>query len=140
MANIVPRALFDDTLDDIFRGFFVRPFAYETASMPQVRMDVSETENAYRVAADLPGVRKEDISVTIQGDTVTVAAEVRHEKEAKEGEQVLSSERYHGKVSRTFTLDQEVDEAASEAHYHDGVLELVLPKKAAAKRKRLTVN
>ena len=140
MTNIVPRGFFDDTLDDIFRGFLVRPFAYEPVSMPQVRIDVSENENAYRVSADLPGVRKEDISVTIQGDTVTIAAEVRHEKEAKNGEQVLRSERYHGRISRTFTLEQEVDETAAEAHYNDGVLELVLPKKAAAKRKRLTVN
>ena len=140
MTNIVPRGFFDDTLDDIFRGFLVRPFAYEPVSMPQVRIDVSENENAYRVSADLPGVRKEDISVTIQGDTVTITAEVRHEKEAKNGEQVLRSERYHGRISRTFTLEQEVDETAAEAHYNDGVLELVLPKKAAAKRKRLTVN
>ena len=140
MTNIVPRGFFDDTLDDIFRGFLVRPFAYEPVSMPQVRIDVSENENAYRFSADLPGVRKEDISVTIQGDTVTITAEVRHEKEAKNGEQVLRSERYHGRISRTFTLEQEVDETAAEAHYNDGVLELVLPKKAAAKRKRLTVN
>ena len=140
MANIVPRSLFDDTLDDFFRGFLVRPFAYEGASMPPIRMDVSENENAYRVSAELPGVRKEDINVTIQADTVTIAAEVRREKEANNGEQVLRSERYHGKVSRTFALDQEVDEASAEAHYHDGVLELVLPKKAAATRKRLTVN
>jgi len=140
MANIVPRSFFDDTLDDIFRGFLVRPFAYEPVSMPQIRMDVSESDNAYRIAADLPGVRKEDISVTIDRDMVTVTAEVRREKEAKDGEQVLRSERYHGKVSRTLTLEHEVDEAGAEARYNDGVLELVLPKKAAAKRKRLTIN
>lgn len=142
MANIVPRSFFDDTFDDFVRGFFVRPFAYESSAMPQIRMDVTENENAYRVWAELPGVRKEDINVTIQADTVTIAAEMRQEKEVQSnnGEQVLRSERWHGKVSRTFTLDQEVDESSAEARYHDGVLELVLPKKAAASRKRLTIN
>lgn len=139
MANIVPRSFFDDTLDDIFRGFLVRPFAYEPVSMPQIRWDVSENENAYRITAELPGVRKEDINVTISGDTVTISAEMRHEKEA-DGEWVLRSERYHGKVSRTMSFDEELDEASAEARYHDGVLELVLPKKAASRRKRLTVN
>lgn len=140
MSNIVPRSFFDDTIDDFFRGFLVRPFAYEAQSMPQIRMDVSENENAYRVTAELPGVRKEDISVTVQADTVTIAAEVRREKEAKDGEQVLRAERYHGKVSRTVGFGQEVDETSAEANYNDGVLELVLPKKAAATRKRLTIN
>jgi HSP20 family protein len=103
-------------------------------------MDVTENENAYRVAAELPGVRKEDISVSVQADTVTIAVEVRREKEVKDGEQVLRSERYHGKVSRTVSFEHELDETAAEANYNDGVLQLVLPKKAAATRKRLTVN
>jgi HSP20 family protein len=140
MSNIVPRSFFDGTIDDILRGFLVRPFAYEAQSAPQIRMDVTENENAYRVAAELPGVRKEDISVSVQADTVTIAVEVRREKEVKDGEQVLRSERYHGKVSRTVSFEHELDETAAEANYNDGVLQLVLPKKAAATRKRLTVN
>jgi HSP20 family protein len=140
MADLIHRGLFEDTLDDFFRGFFVRPVAYESKAAPRFRMDVAETENAYRVAADLPGVRKEDINVTIQADTVTVAAEVRAEKGAKDGEKILLAERYQGKIARTFTFDQEVDQTAAEANYHDGVLTLVLPKKAAATRRRVTVN
>ena len=102
-------------------------------------MAVTESESAYRVSADLPGVRKEDISVTIQADTVTVAAEVRLQNEAKDGEKVLRAARYQGKVTRTFTFEQEVDETAAEADYHDGVLTL-LQKKATATHRRLTVN
>ena len=140
MTNLIPRTVFDDSFDDFFRGFLVRPFAFESGAMAPVRMDVTENENAYRVYAELPGVRKEDINVSIQGDTVTISAEARREQEARDGETVLRSERWHGKLSRTFSFDQEIDEAGAEAHYHDGVLELVLPKKAAASRKRLTVN
>ncbi len=140
MIDMMTRSLFDDTLDELFRGFLVRPSAYENAFARPVRADVSENEAAYRISAELPGVRKEDINVTIQADTVSIAAEVRQEKEVKDGEWVLRSERRPGKVARTFAFEQEIDEARAEASYHDGVLELVLPKKAVAARKRLTVN
>lgn len=140
MANIARQNVFADPLDDLFRGFFVRPLAFENNALPQFRMDVAENENAYRVKADLPGVKKEDIAVTVEGDTVTVTAEVRAEKEARNGERVLRTERYTGKLARSFSLGQEVDEANAEARFVDGVLDLVLPKKAAASRKRLTIN
>jgi HSP20 family protein len=140
MANISHPSLLNDPLDDLFRGFFVRPLSFETPAVPQFRMDVSENENAYRVKADLPGARKDDISVTIERDTVTVSAEVRAEKETNNGERLLRSERYSGKLARSFSLGQEVDEAGAQARFTDGVLELVLPKKAAAARKRLTIN
>lgn len=103
-------------------------------------MDVSEGESAFRVKADLPGVRKEDIAVTVDGDTVTISAEVRAEKDAGANERVLRAERHSGRISRAFSLGQDVDESAAEAKYVDGVLELVLPKKAAATRRRLTIN
>jgi HSP20 family protein len=140
MTHTVAHRFFDDTLDELFRGFFVRPTAYEDVSARPIRVDVSESETAYRVSAELPGVRKEDINITIQADTVSIAAEVRQEKEVKDGEWVLRSERRPGKVARTFAFEQEIDEARAEASYHDGVLELVLPKKAVAARKRVTVN
>lgn len=140
MANSARQSVFGDPLDDLFRGFFVRPLAFENPALPQFRVDISENENAYRVKADLPGVKKDDIAVTVEGDTVTVSAEVRTEKEARNGERVLRTERYAGKLARSFSLGQDVDEAGAEARFADGVLELVLPKKAAATRKRLTIN
>ncbi|MBI2315570.1 MAG: Hsp20/alpha crystallin family protein [Betaproteobacteria bacterium] len=105
---------FGDTFDDIFRGFFVRPFALETAE-PARRMniDVTEEDGAYKVTAELPGVKKEDIRVSIEGDQVSVSAETRGEREAKNGERVLHSERYFGKIARAFRLGQEIDEAAA---------------------------
>ncbi|MHB1300699.1 MAG: Hsp20/alpha crystallin family protein [Burkholderiales bacterium] len=129
---------FDDPFDNFFKGFMVKPFVERQA--PQVKVDVREDDKTYTVRADIPGVKKEDIHVTIDGNRISLSAEVRQEKEEKKGETVLRSERYYGKVSRAFTLDQEVDESHSHAKYSDGVLELVLPKKATVEAKRLTIE
>lgn len=140
MANISRYNPADDAFDDLFRGFFMRPVRFEGQPEVQVKMDVSEDEKAYTVHAEIPGVKKEDIHVTIDGNQVAISAEVRNEKEVKEGEKVLRSERYYGKVSRAFTLGQDVDEAAAQAKYNNGVLELRLPKKVTAKAKRLNIQ
>ena len=134
MANIARFNVLDNTLDELMRGFFVRPMNFETAAAPvQLRIDVSETETAYTVHAEIPGVKKDDIHVAIDGNQVEISAEVKNEKEVKEGEKVLRSERYYGKVYRAFALGQDIDDAATEARYADGVLELKLPKKVSAK-------
>ena len=141
MANVTRFSAFDDSLDDLFRGFFVRPVSFDTpAGAAQFRVDVTENENAYRLHAEIPGVKKEDIQITVDGDTVAVSAEVKHEKDAKNGERVLRSERYYGKVYRAFTLGQPIDETGTAAKYADGVLEVTLPKKAAAQAKRITIQ
>jgi HSP20 family protein len=141
MASITRYNPFDEAFDDLFRGFFVRPVSYEApAGAAQFRVDVSEDEKAYTLRAEIPGVKKEDIHVTIDGDTVAISAEVKNEKEVKNGERVLRSERYYGKVYRAFTLGQAVEEAGTQAKYANGVLELTLPKKAAVQAKRITIQ
>lgn len=141
MGSIMRYSPFEDAFDDLFRGFFVRPVSFDApAGAAQFRVDVSESEKAYTLRAEIPGVKKEDIHVTIDGDTVAVSAEVKNEKEVKDGERVLRSERYYGKVYRAFTLGQAVDEAGTSAKYVNGVLELTLPKKAAAQAKRITIQ
>ena len=143
MANITR---FDEAFDDLLRGFFVRPVGYEgngqavAGSIAQFRVDVSETEQTYNLRAEIPGVRKDDISITIDGDQVAISAEVKNEKEAKDGERVLRTERYYGKVQRAFQLAQPVDETAAVAKYQDGILELTLPKKAAVSAKRISIQ
>jgi HSP20 family protein len=97
---------------------------------PQIRMDVTEDEKGYVVKAEIPGVHKEDIKVSIDGNRVSIEAEVRTEKEEKKGETVIRSERYYGNQYRGFTLAQEVDQGRAEATYESGVLSLSLPKKA----------
>lgn len=140
MANLTRYSPVDDAFDDLFRGFLMRPVRMEGAPEVQIKMDVKEDEKVYSVHAEIPGVEKDDIHVTIDGNQVAISAEVKNEKEVKEGEKLLRSERYYGKVSRAFTLGQDVDEAAAQAKYNDGVLELVLPKKAATRSKRLAIN
>ena len=143
MASITRYDPFNDLVDDIFKGFLVRPVAYEggrNEALPRVKVDVAEKNGAYKVTAELPGVKKDDIHVSIDGSQVTLTAEVKQEKEASQDERVLHTERVFGKVTRSFTLPQEVDEAKAEAKFRDGVLELTLPKKAAAQRKQIAIQ
>jgi len=139
MANIVRYDPFDDLFDDIFRGFVVGPVGFEAANR-RMKVDVAEQNGEYKVLAELPGVKKEDIKVNIDGDEVSITAEARAERDEKDGERVLHSERYFGKVSRAFRLGQEIDEERASAKYADGVLELTLPKKATAAAKQLTIQ
>ena len=143
MANITRYDPFNDLVDDFFKGFLVRPLAYENGrgeALPRMKVDVAEKNGAYVVTAELPGVKKEDIQITIDGAQVTLAAEVKREKEASQDERVLHTERVYGKTTRSFTLPQELDEAKAEAKFRDGVLELTLPKKAAAQRKQISIQ
>lgn len=136
MANLIRRNLdnlLDDPLrsvDDLFRGFFIRPVGMEDA--PSISLDLREDDKNYTVHANLPGVKKEDIDVHIETNRVQISAEIRKEREEKEGEKLIRSERYIGKVSRGFSLAQEVDEKQASAKFDNGVLELVLPKKPAS--------
>lgn len=130
-----------DPLDDFFRGFFVRPVEMGNApETPGVKLDVKEQEKAFVVHAEMPGIKKEDIHVSIDGPMVSISAERKQEKEVKEGERVLRSERYFGKVSRSFQLGQDIDDASAVAKFSDGVLELTLPKKTASQSKRLVID
>jgi HSP20 family protein len=131
-----------DPFDDLFRGFFVRPVDLNgnPQQAPSIKMDVKEQGENYLVHAELPGVKKEDIHVVVDGNQVSISAEIKQEKEVKEGERVLRSERYFGKVSRSFQIGQEIDDAKASAKFNEGVLELTLPKRAASPNKRLTVE
>jgi len=133
MSNIVSYDPFTETgWDDVFRGFFAPVRRDETRTPVMIKMDVTESADGYVVHAEIPGVKKEDINVEIEGNQVTLTAEVKREWEKKEGEKLLRSERYYGNVYRSFTLPAELDEAASEAKYDKGVLELKLVRKATA--------
>ena len=142
MVNITRNSSLEDAFENLFRGLPVwLPNSETRAPAPtQFRMDVTENDKEYQVLADLPGVKKEEISITISGNEVAVSAEVKHEKDVNNDETVLRAERYYGKIQRAFALGQEVDEATAQAKYNDGVLELTLPKKTAAAAKRLVVH
>jgi HSP20 family protein len=141
MANITRYDPFSELVDDLFKGFFVRPVGFEArAELPRMKVEVAEKNGTYIVTAELPGVKKEDINVSIDGAQVTLAAEVKREKEAAGNDRVLHTERAFGRVTRSFTLPQELDEAKVEAKFRDGVLELALPKKAAAQRRQIAIQ
>lgn len=125
-------------LDELLRG--VRgSLARQYEDMLEMRMDVTEDDKRYCVRVDVPGVRKEDIDIAIDGNQVTITAEARREK-AHEEEKELYSERYEGQAYRSFTLPSEIDSATAEAHYDGGVLTLDLPKKAGNGSRKLAVN
>lgn len=136
LATYVPFS--NPGIDELFRGFF-RPVRAEREAVA-IRMDVAELENAYVVKAEIPGVAKDEIEVSIEGNQVTIGAEVKRESDPKDGERVLRSERYFGTVYRAFTLPVEVDETASNAKYENGVLELTLVKKPANAGRKLTIQ
>jgi HSP20 family protein len=141
MQNLIsydPRT--DTSYDELFRGFF-KPVRLEGAPTPvTIKMDVTETENGYLIHSEMPGVKKEDIDVAIEGNQVTITAEVKQAWEKKEGDRMLRNERYFGNIYRSFTLPAELDESASVAAYDSGVLELKLVKKAAAPGRRLAIR
>jgi HSP20 family protein len=130
-----------DSFDTAVRRFFA-PLSFETdAPELKMRLDVAEKNNAYEVKADIPGVKKEDINIRIDGNVVQIDAEVKREKETRgEGDKILRSERHWGSISRTFSLAQDVDDSKVVAKYADGVLTLELPKKTSAESKKITVQ
>ncbi len=128
-------------MDDVFDRFMMQPVLRESTEIePQIRMDVKESNGDYKVKAEIPGVKKDDIHVSIDGNRVSISAEVRKEKEEKEGEKVIRSERCYGMASRSFSLADEVDQAKVQAKYTDGVLELTLPKKSGVPRKEVPIS
>lgn len=129
-ALISRGSLLDDFFRDVAPGFYVRPLHGDPLPNPgQIKVDVKEADGAYTVHAEVPGVQKEDIHVTIDGNVVTLSAEVKQHDDSSKDERILRSERYYGSVSRSFQLPVDIDEAKSVAKYDNGVLMLTLPKR-----------
>jgi len=139
MANVTRYNPFDELFKDFGKGFWVKPYAFPEEAEVKMKIDVKEDDKTYTVKADIPGVKKEDIQIDVEGDQVSVRAEVKREKEEKEDEKIVYSERSYGMTSRSFTLPTEVDAKGAKAEYKDGVLSLVLPKKADGSSKRIPI-
>lgn len=141
MADLVKFDPFGDSFETALRRM-LRPMwrDAEFDMKPDIKVDVAETNDAYTVKAELPGVKKEDIDVRIEGNAVSIGAETKREKEVKEGSKVIRSERYYGSLYRAFTLGQEVDSNAAAANYSDGVLTLTLPKRPGGERKKIAIK
>jgi len=128
-------------LDGILNDLFRPAVALEARSeaLP-IRIDVREAAEAYTVYAELPGVRKEDIAVEIEGNEVALSAETRRDAAQKEADKWLRTERFFGKSARRFALPAELDESKAAAKFTDGVLELTLPKKAAVTGRKVAIQ
>jgi len=147
-TGITPRTRFAEVtafdpfrdIDDLFGTRRMRSVLRNLPDEPQIRMDVKETPDAYQVKAEIPGVTRDDIQVEIDGNSVSISAEVRRDQDERKEGDLLCSERFYGRQSRTFSVRQDVDAAKAEARYHDGILDLTLPKKAGGASKQLTVK
>lgn len=148
MANIARRSPFGDiarfdpfyNVDDWFKGFGMQPFSMDSETAPTIKIDLKENDTAYTVRAEIPGVKKEDVKVQVEGNRVSISCETRQEKEEKEGERVICRECYQGSSYRSFTLGSDVDDTKAEAKYENGTLELTLPKKEGKTAKRIEVK
>ncbi|UPG83852.1 Hsp20/alpha crystallin family protein [Luteibacter aegosomatis] len=127
-------------VDDLFRSTFSRSSWGGADIAPDMRIDVTESDGSYKVKADLPGVDKKDIEVSINDNQVVISAEVRRETHQKEGERDIVTERSFGQAYRAFTLPAAVSSDKADARYEDGVLTLTLPKKENGSARKLKVS
>lgn len=125
--------------DDFFRGLATRSAWRDMDLAPDIRIDVSEDDKSFQIKAEIPGVNKEDISITVDGNLISISAEVKRESENKDNNR-LYSERSFGKAFRSFSLPCDVEQAKAEAHYEKGVLSLMLPKRPNGSARKIAVS
>ena len=130
---------FAEVFPELFRGYLA-PMKTPEGKALEIKVDVKESATDYTVHAEMPGIAKDDIDVQIDGNRVSISGEVKRESEKKDGERVLRSERYYGSVARAFTLASEIDDAKAQASFENGVLTLVLPKRAVAGGRKLAIG
>jgi HSP20 family protein len=145
--NLIPRNQifdFDSLFNDAFHGFG-RPALREDSesTIAGMRVDVHETEDSYDIHADLPGVEKDDIEITLHNDVLTVSAKKNTESEKKKKGKVIYRERSSGSISRSFSVSPGTTQDDIDANFKDGVLTLSVPKvgpKQEASSQRIPVK
>ena len=138
-SSILDRSL-DRLFDESFDRFFVPGMAQQEAAARSPALDVAESERAYTVTMDLPGVAKDEVKIAIDGRRVNVEARTDKSEERKDADRIVYRERSASSFARSFTLPGEVDQSQSSARLENGVLTLDLAKRRAAKAQRLTVS
>lgn len=142
MPPLTPRrSFFDEFFQDFPRGYSIRPLHGDPLPSPdKIKVDVKENDDNVIVHAEIPGVNKDDIDITIDGNVLTVRAEVRQHDAEREDEKVLHSERYYGAVQRSFSLPSNIVQEKASADYKDGILVLTLPKETPNGAKKISVK
>jgi HSP20 family protein len=141
MRALSRRDRFEDLFPDFFRRF-ARPLSMTVPeeAAADIAIDLTESDKAYHVRAEIPGAKKEDVHVSVDRNFVTISAEIKREKEETSGNRMLMKETYHGSASRGFSLGHEIDEKAVTAKLEDGVLKLTLPKTQASGSRAITIQ
>jgi HSP20 family protein len=133
----VPFDLLDAMVADWFR---TAPAPARAGRVSRARLEVSESDGAYEVRAELPGARKDAIQIDVDGNRVSISAGADSRTEQKDGEKLLYSERRHESFARSFELPQAVNSEAAQATFENGVLTLTLPKKEVPQARRVTIQ
>jgi HSP20 family protein len=130
---------FDDFMPELFRRF-ARPFAFGEMPPAEIRIDVSENDKDYQVRAEIPGAKKDDVRVSVDGNFVSISAEIRKEKEEKSAGRQLVKESYYGSATRGFSLAHEINAKGVVAKLEDGVLKLTLPKSEGSAARAIAIQ
>lgn len=140
MTALTRRDRFEELLPEFFRRF-ARPSMFDESAPGEIKIDVVENEKDYQVRAEIPGASKDDVRVTVDGNFVSISAEVKKEKEDKAPNgRVLLKETYYGSASRGFSLAHEIDDKAVAAKLENGVLSLTLPKRVGAGARHIAIQ
>ena len=135
------RSDYFDNFGDVFNGFFRTPLTHRSVSKARIpAVDVAESDTAYQVKAELPGIRKEDLDVTVDDGVLTIKAEHNDNQEQTENGQLIRQERSYGKFVRSLRLGVNVDEETIAAEYRDGVLHITLPKAKEVQPRKVEVS
>jgi HSP20 family protein len=140
MNELTPRL---DRLEDFFPAFFNRfgrPFDKSFATVGDISLDITESDREYKVRAAIPGAKKDDIRVSVDGNLVSIRAEVRKDKEEKEGDRVVLKESSYGSAERVFSLAHDIDSSGVVAKLDDGVLKLTLPKRGGTTARAIAIQ
>ena len=130
-----------DNFGDVFNGFFRTPVTHRSVRKARIPpVDVAETDIAYLVKAELPGIRKEDLDVTVDDGVLTIKAEHNDNRGQTENGQLIRQERSYGKFVRSLRLGANVDEETITAEYRDGVLHSTLPKEKEVQPRKVEVS
>ncbi|NBW01095.1 MAG: Hsp20/alpha crystallin family protein [Betaproteobacteria bacterium] len=136
IRNDLMKQFFDDWMTP---SFVVRPL--HGRSLPEdFAVDIRENDQHFTIQAEMPGLRKEDIHVDIDGARITIGAEIKQMDQKVENDRAVCSERFYGTISRSFQLPSEVDSTGCNATYQDGILKLTLPKRSISAGKRIAIH
>jgi len=135
------RSLFDEFFQDFPRGYSIKPLHGDPLPSPEsIKIEVKENGDNIIVQAEMAGVKKDDIDITVDGNVLSIRAEVSQYDADTKNDKVLHSERYYGSVQRSLSLPSDVDADKVAASYDDGILKLTLPKQTPNKTQKISVG